>query len=558
MELLNLNAVARIKSLRSMGGVDCANQSLINIVESPSGVAFPASTPITTSAATSPSVSVLTGRPASDSYAASVAPTATCSPTTTEDGSGGAMTSTPPLKCDTSSELRVPHVGQDHLRYKGAEDALARALDFILKLEVSEGVCDSKVLEAQAAVAEAVPLVWGLRKEIDGLRAQLTEYGKLMAERDNTAGRLLADLSDIKEARSLYREHLAHLNTATNFDSLEDNPSSNGNKMPVCVPKALHRDPSEMLKTRSCSHLNLNPPQSRPRPQLQPRELAHSYLPSWESRPSAPAFSPAATAGMATTSAEVQPIQDPPRLDRITTPDRRRTEPNLQAFDLDSVTSITLASTAAINSTAPTTNSELLGFPDTPFATLTSVSPFSFHGAKRCGPSLEGLAYSNNNELSYVSDQIADFPSTPSAEGARSSLCRNVSSACEGYGLSAASTLAAAASHVKKLLSGDGKLDDDGESAVNTFTSPIPAGCHMIAARGATALGRHPYICRRSAAHNSASSVDGTISSVRAKSSGGGSSMGSSAAVGVRSTSTSQLLSWLSASELDAATAMVL
>ncbi|GIL49037.1 hypothetical protein Vafri_5517 [Volvox africanus] len=378
----------------------------------------------------------------------------------------------------------------------------------------------------------------------------------LSAERDNTVGQLSADLSHIKEAHSLYREQLANFNTATNLDSLEDSRrSSNGNKVSGSVAKELHHAPSEMLKTRSCSHLNLNPPQSRPRPQLQPRELAPSCLPAWESWPSAPAFSStASTTVTSTSSAEVQPIQPPP-LDRITTPDRRRTEPNLQTVLFDSVMSITLSNTVTINSTAPTTNSELLGFPDTPFATLTSVSPFSFREAKRYGSSLEGLPYNNNNELLYLSDNIADLPSTLSA---RSSLYRIVSSAWEGYGLSAASTLAAAASHVKKLLSGDAKLDDDSESATNIYTSPIPVSSHLIAPRGTSGLGRHPYIYRRPAAHNGASSIGGAISSVHAESSGGGSSMGSSAAVGVRSTSTSQLLSWLSASELDAATAMVL
>ncbi|GIL92159.1 hypothetical protein Vretifemale_19717 [Volvox reticuliferus] len=543
MELLNLNAVARIKSLRRMRGVDYVNQNLVNIVETPSGanqtgVAFSASTPITVatssaastnstsiSSATSPSVSALTERPTSDSYAASVAPTVACSPNTSEDGSSGDRMIIPPLKCDSSSDPRVPYLGQESLRYQSAEDALARALHLILKLDVSESGHHTKILEARAAVAEAVPLVWGLRKEVDGLRTQLDEYGKLMAERDNSVERLRADLTDLEEARSLDREHL---NTAVILDALDDCRSSNMmNKMPCyAAPTAALPEPSVMLKTRSCRRLNVAPTttttaHSRLQPQMQPLELAPGCLPLWESWPSPPVAGPAAAADTPTTTSAaevVQPVQPPPRDRIIASTDRRRTDPNFQIVAEDGVMTVTPAcSIAAIISTAPTAAAESglrVGALSGAHTAAVSHSNFSTED-KRFGPSSsDGLPY-NSNDLSYMSDYISDFSTAPSADNTRDSLCGAVSSAFEGYGLSAASTLVAAASRVRKLLSGNGKLNDDGEGSTPPLTSS-----HLAELKGGTALDRHPsYICRRPVAHNGASSSAGGAisSSVRAR-----------------------------------------
>ncbi|GLC61894.1 hypothetical protein PLESTB_001815400 [Pleodorina starrii] len=121
-----------------------------------------------------------------------------------------------------SSYRGCGNIGQDDLLGcgGGAEDALARALHLISELDLllsspEEVRHHQKLQGAHAAVAEAVPLVWGLRSEVEGLRAQLASYDKLMAERDQTLARLQADLADMEEARALYRQQLAQLCATT-------------------------------------------------------------------------------------------------------------------------------------------------------------------------------------------------------------------------------------------------------------------------------------------------------------------------------------------------------
>ncbi|GIL60960.1 hypothetical protein Vafri_15775 [Volvox africanus] len=256
MELLNLSVVARKKSIRSMGGAGPVEHHLSsNTVEAqlsthrqtprptsshadftapatPTSItancppgALAATAPFLSSSspgpstATCPSVSGQTGRTL-DSYAPSDTLTTTCSRGTSDDGFGeGTKVATfehdPDVFSGTNSEprdiLAHAHLGRDAYGYYGAEDALARALHLISEVGLSDdGLHHPQVLNAQAALTEAMPFVWGLRKEVDGLRAKLLDYSKLMSDRDKALARLRVDVADLEEARSLYKAQVAH------------------------------------------------------------------------------------------------------------------------------------------------------------------------------------------------------------------------------------------------------------------------------------------------------------------------------------------------------------
>ncbi|GLI62815.1 hypothetical protein VaNZ11_005564 [Volvox africanus] len=258
MELLNLSSVARKKSIRSMGGAGPIEHNLSNTtveahlsnsqtprptnghadftapatptsitVDSPSAALTATAGPFLSSSsspgastATCPSVTGQTGRCTLDSYAPSDTLTTTCSRGTSDDGFGeGIKVATFEHDSDVFSasngEPRGIHahsrLGRDAYGYYGAEDALARALHLISEFGLSDdGLHHPKVLDAQAALTEAMPFVWGLRKEVDGLRAKLLDYSKLMADRDKALARLRVDVADLEESRSLYKAHVAH------------------------------------------------------------------------------------------------------------------------------------------------------------------------------------------------------------------------------------------------------------------------------------------------------------------------------------------------------------